>query len=269
MDLMNRVCRPYLDEFGIVVIDDILIYLNSKEEHEVHLKLALDLLKKEKLFAKFPKCEFWLQEVHFLGHVVNSEGIHYEWGKEQEEAFQALKDNLCNAPIFSLPKGSEDFVVYCDLSNQGLGVLTNSTITMDFITKLPRSKSGHDIIWVVVDRLTKSSYFLATREDGSMEKLAKIGESKLIGTGLMQETTDKVSPWKGVIRFGKKGKFSSRYVGPFEILKRIGPVAYRLRLLEELSSVYNTFHVSNLKKCLADANLHVPLNEIKIDKTLV
>nr|GEY89147.1 hypothetical protein [Tanacetum cinerariifolium] len=120
---------PYLDEFGIVVIDDILIYLKSKEEHEVHLKLALDLLKKEKLFAKFPKCEFWLQEVHFLGHVVNSEGIHvypskieaYEWGKEQEEAFQALKDNLCNAPIFSLPKGSEDFVVYCDLSNQGLG----------------------------------------------------------------------------------------------------------------------------------------------------
>ncbi|GKD72461.1 hypothetical protein Tco_1330743 [Tanacetum coccineum] len=78
----------------------------------------------------------------------------------------------------------------------------------------------------------------------------------------------KVTPWKGVVRFGKKGKLASRYVGPFEILERIGFVAYRLRLPEELSSVYDTFHVSNLKKCLADANLHVPLDEIKVDKTL-
>ncbi|GJS78056.1 hypothetical protein Tco_0727937 [Tanacetum coccineum] len=78
----------------------------------------------------------------------------------------------------------------------------------------------------------------------------------------------KVSPWKGVIRFGKKGKLALRYVGPFEILERIGPVAYRLRLPKELSGVHDTFHVSNLKKCLADASLHVPLDEIKVDKTL-
>ncbi|GKA54423.1 putative reverse transcriptase domain-containing protein [Tanacetum coccineum] len=78
----------------------------------------------------------------------------------------------------------------------------------------------------------------------------------------------KVSPWKGVIRFGKKGKLAPRYVGPFEILERIGLVAYRLRLPEELSGVHDTFHVSNLKKCLADASLHVPLDEIKVDKTL-
>ncbi|GJR85306.1 putative reverse transcriptase domain-containing protein [Tanacetum coccineum] len=134
---------------------------------------------------------------------------------------------------------------------------------------------------------------------------AEIGESSLIGPELVQETTDKVvlikeklkaardrqksyadnrrkplefevgdrvmlkvSPWKGVIRFGKKGKLAPRYVGPFEILERIGPVAYRLRLLEELSGVHNTFHVSNLKKYLADASLHVPLGEIKVDKTL-
>ncbi|GJY77946.1 hypothetical protein Tco_0483747 [Tanacetum coccineum] len=69
----------------------------------------------------------------------------------------------------------------------------------------------------------------------------------------------KVSPWKGVIHFEKKGKLVLRYVGPFKILERIGLVAYRLRLPEELSSVHDTFHVSNLKKCLADANLHVPL----------
>ncbi|GKD23104.1 hypothetical protein Tco_1224807 [Tanacetum coccineum] len=98
----------------------------------------------------------------------------------------------------------------------------------------------------------------------------EIRESSLTGLELVQETTDKivlvkekpkaVSPWKGVVRFGKKG--------PFEILERIGPVAYRLRLSEELSGVHDTFHVSNLKKCLADASLHVPLDEIKVDKTL-
>ncbi|GKC63805.1 hypothetical protein Tco_1096403 [Tanacetum coccineum] len=76
-----------------------------------------------------------------------------------------------------------------------------------------------------------------------------------------------VKPWKGVVHFGKKGKLAPRYVGPFEILERIGLVAYRLRLPEELSNVHDTFHVSNLKKCLADASLHVPLDEIKVDKT--
>ncbi|GJU22837.1 hypothetical protein Tco_1156179 [Tanacetum coccineum] len=78
----------------------------------------------------------------------------------------------------------------------------------------------------------------------------------------------KVSPWKGVVCFRKKGKLAPRYIGPFEILKRIGPVAYRLRLSEELSGVHDTFHVLNLKKCLADASLHVTLDEIKVDKTL-
>ncbi|GJW38800.1 putative reverse transcriptase domain-containing protein [Tanacetum coccineum] len=712
IDLMNRVCKPYLDKFVIVFIDDILIYSKMKEDHENHLRLILDLLRKEKLYAKFSKCEFWLQEIHFLGHVVNHDGIYvdpskievvkswkapttpsevrsflgldgyyrrfienfskitkpitlltqknqkYEWGEKQEEAFQTLKDNLCNAPILSLPDGVEDFVVYCDASNQGLGCVLmqrdkviayasrqlksheknytthdlelgavvfalkiwrhylygtksviytdhkslqhifdqkelnmrqrrwlelfsdyeceikyhpgkanvvadalsrkervkprrvramavtiqsgvkglilaaqgeafkdenviaeglNGTdqqmekredgslhymdriwvplvggvrtkimdeahktrysvhpgadkmyydlrdmywwpgmkkeiaiyvskcltcakvkaehqrpsgllqqpeipewkwekIAMDFITKLPRSSSGHDAIWVIVDRLTKSAHFLAIREDYSMEKLARlyideivarhgvptsiisdrdgrftsrfwqtmqkalgtrldmstayhpqmdgqseriiqmledmlracvidfggswnihlplaefsynnsyhssircapfealygrkcrspvlwaeIGDSGLIGPELVQETTDKVvvirdrlkaardrqksyadnrrkplefqvgdhvmlkvSPWKGVVRFGKKGKLAPRFVGPFEILERIGPVAYRLRLPEELSSVHDTFHVSNLKKCLADANLHVPLDEIK------
>ncbi|GKB47518.1 putative reverse transcriptase domain-containing protein, partial [Tanacetum coccineum] len=81
MDLMNRVCKPYLDKFVIVFIDDILIYSRMKEEHEVHLKLVLELLRKEKLYAKFSKCEFWLQEVHFLGHVVNQSGIHVDPSK--------------------------------------------------------------------------------------------------------------------------------------------------------------------------------------------
>nr|GEX52665.1 hypothetical protein [Tanacetum cinerariifolium] len=438
MDLMNRVGRPYLDKFVIVFIDDILIYSKSKEEHEVHLKLILELLKKVKLFGKFSKCEFWLQE---------------------ENAFQTLKDMLCDASIMALPEGTNDFVVYCDASNQGfrcvlmqrnkvipyasrqlkihekkyttydleLGAVvfalkmwrhylyrTKSVIytdhkslqhifdqkelnmrqrrwielfsdydceiryhpahamrysvhpgadkmyydlrglywwpemkkdiamyvstcltcskvkakhqkpsgllqkpeipewkwekiTMDFINKLPRTRSRHDSIWVIVDRLTKSAHFLAIREDYKTEKLARlyineiiarheslgnttgseyhlpsqnrwpkryrtpiawieVGEGKLLGPEIVQETTKKivqikerlkvardrqksyadkhrkplefsigdkvlvkVSPRKGVVHFGKRNKLSLRYVGPFEIVEPICPLAYRLR----------------------------------------
>ncbi|GJR14872.1 reverse transcriptase domain-containing protein [Tanacetum coccineum] len=536
----------------------------SKEEHEVHLRLVLKLLKKEKLYAKFSKCEFWLKEMHFLGHVVNQNGIHvdlskieaiakpltsltqknknYEWGIKHEEAFQTLKSNLCDAPILSLPDkrhylyGTKS-VIYTDhkslqhiFDQKELNMRQKRWIELfsdyEYEIRYHPSKSGvrgmilaaqseafkkenvlaerlhgldqhmemkedeslyfMDRIWVPlvggvrtiimneahknryfvhpgadkmyhdlrdmywwpgmkrdiatyvskcltclkvkaehqrpwVDRLTKSAHFLATREDYSTERLAKlyideivvqnrvpmsiisdrdgrftscfwqtlqkalgtqldpsiayhpqtggqsermiqtledmlracvidfggnwdvhlplaefsynnsyhssircapfealygrkcrspvlwaeIGKSSLIGPELVQETTKKVvlikeklkavrdrqksyadnrrkplefevgdhvllkvSPWKGVIRFGTKGKLAPRYVGPFEILEMINLVAYRLRLPEKLSSVPDTFHVLNLKKCLADANLHVPLDEIKIDKTL-
>ncbi|GJV52815.1 putative reverse transcriptase domain-containing protein [Tanacetum coccineum] len=81
IDLMNRVCKPYLDKFVIVFIDDILIYSKMKEDYEVQLGLVLELLRNEKLYAKFSKCEFWLQEVHFVGHVVNQNGIHVDPSK--------------------------------------------------------------------------------------------------------------------------------------------------------------------------------------------
>ncbi|GJY88223.1 putative reverse transcriptase domain-containing protein [Tanacetum coccineum] len=391
MDLKNRVCKPYLDKFFILFIDDILIYSKSKEDHQVYLKLVLEMLKKEKL----GKVENATAEM-LCG--LNQLMERKECGVKAEHQ---RPSGLLQQP--EIPDWKWD------------------NITMDFITKLPRTKNGHDTIWVIVDRLTKSAHFLVIREDYSMEKMARlyideivarhgvpvsiisdrdgrftsrfwqtlqkalgtrldmsttyhpqmdgqsehtiqtledmlracvidfggswdvhlplaefsynnsyhssircapfealygrkcrspvlwaeIGESRLIGPELVQETTDKVvlikeklkaardrqksyadnrrkplefevgdqvllkvSPWKGVIRFGKKGKLAPRYVGPFEILERVGPVAYRLRLPEELSSVHDTFHVSNLKKCLADANLHVPLDEIKVDKTL-
>ncbi|GJT00486.1 putative reverse transcriptase domain-containing protein [Tanacetum coccineum] len=177
MDLMNRVCKPYLDKFVILFIDDILIYSCNEKEHGEHLKTILGLLKKEELYAKFSKCEFWINTVKFLGHVIDSSGIHvdpakieavknwaspttpseirqflglagyyrrfikgfskiakpmteltqknqkFDWGEEQEEAFQLLKQKLCAAPILALPEGSEDFVVYCDTSIKGLGAL--------------------------------------------------------------------------------------------------------------------------------------------------
>ncbi|KAD4585776.1 hypothetical protein E3N88_23377 [Mikania micrantha] len=173
MDLMNRVCKPYLDQFVIVFIDDILIYSKNEKEHKQHLKTVLELLKEERLYAKFSKCEFWLREVQFLGHVINSDGIHvgpakieaiknwdapttpteirsflglagyyrrfisnfskialpltkltqktepFVWTQKQEEAFQTLKQRLCNAPILTLPEGNDDFVVYCDASPHG------------------------------------------------------------------------------------------------------------------------------------------------------
>ncbi|GJS13131.1 reverse transcriptase domain-containing protein [Tanacetum coccineum] len=136
MDLMNRVCKPYLDKFFIVFIDDILIYLKSKEDHKKNRK--------------------------------------YEWDREQEEAFHTLKDNLCNTPILSLPDGPEDFVVYCKASNQGLGDVRTLIMDEAYASRLPRSISGYDMNWVIVDKLTKSAHFLAIREDYKMEKLARL-----------------------------------------------------------------------------------------------
>ncbi|GJU05870.1 putative reverse transcriptase domain-containing protein [Tanacetum coccineum] len=145
MDLMNRVCKPYLDKFVIVFIDDILIYSRNKEEHANHLRIILELLKKEKLYAKFSKCDFWISIVQFLRHLIDSQGLHvdpakieaiskslteltqknkkYIWGEDQESAFQLLKQKLCEAPILALPEGNDDFVVYCDASHQGLGAV--------------------------------------------------------------------------------------------------------------------------------------------------
>ncbi|KAI3667562.1 hypothetical protein L6452_42628 [Arctium lappa] len=131
------------------------------------------------------------------------------------------------------------------------------------------------------------------------------GDSQLIGPDIIQETTDKistiqdrlkaardrqksyadnrrkplefqsgdkvllkVSPWKGLVRFGKRGKLSPRYIGPFEILERIGPIAYKLKLPQELSAIHDTFHVSNLKKCLSDESLVISPEEVQIDERL-
>ncbi|GKF19040.1 hypothetical protein Tco_0067678, partial [Tanacetum coccineum] len=91
---------------------------------------------------------------------------------------------------------------------------------------------------------------------------------KLLEFSVGDKVLLKVSPWKGIVSFGKRSKLSPRYVGPFEVVERVGPVAYRLRLPQELAGIRDTFHVSNLKKCLADVNLHVLLKEIKIDDKL-
>ncbi|GJS30532.1 putative reverse transcriptase domain-containing protein [Tanacetum coccineum] len=147
MDLMNRVCKPYLDKFVIVFIDNILIYSKNKKEHEEHLKAILELLKKEELYAKFSKCEFWLPKVQFLGHVIDSQGIHVDTAKiESIKDWASPKTPMEIRQFLGLvgyyqrfiegfskiaklmtkltQKGvNEDFIVYCDALIKGLGIV--------------------------------------------------------------------------------------------------------------------------------------------------
>ncbi|GKC02126.1 putative reverse transcriptase domain-containing protein [Tanacetum coccineum] len=269
-------------------------------------------------------------------------------------------------------------------------------ITMDFITKLPKTANSYDTIWVIVDRLTKSAHFLPMRENDPMERLiklyikevvtrhgvpvsiisdrdgrftllfwqalhkalgtrldmstayhpktdgqsertiqtledmlracvikaapfkelygrkcrspvcwAEVGDAQLTGPAIIHETIEKivqiksriqaahdrqksyanirrkpmvfqvgdkvmlkVSPWKGVVHFGKRGKLNPRYVGPFKVIEKVGTVAYKLELPPQLSRVHNMFHVSNLKKCLSDESLVIPLEELRFDDKL-
>nr|GEX11053.1 putative reverse transcriptase domain-containing protein [Tanacetum cinerariifolium] len=533
MDLMNRLCKPYLDRFVIVFIDDILIYSKNRKEHEEHLKLILKLLKEEELYAKFSKCEFWQSKIKFLGHVIDSEGIHidpaklkqskigshprlgavlmqkekviaytsrqlkvyeknytthdlelgakelnmrqrrwlkllsdydyeirYHPGKanvmadalSQKERSKLLRvralvmtiglnlprkilsaqsearkeENFINEDLQGMinklkPRAdgtlclnnqswilcfgdlralimheshkSKYFIhpgsnkMYQDLKklywwpNIKAKIATYENITMDFVTKLPKTAAGQDTIWVIIDCLTKSAHFLPMREDDTLEKLtsqylkevvtkhgvpvsiildrdgkftshfwkslnkalgirldistayhpetdgqsertiqtledmlracvldfrkvsitcwAEVRDRQLTGPEIIHETTKKVvqiknriqaardrqksyadvrrkslefqvgykvmlkvSHWKGVIRFGKRRKLNPRYIGPFNILARVGTIAYRLELPEQLSRVHSTFHVSKLKKYMADEPLAIPLDEI-------
>ncbi|GJR09461.1 putative reverse transcriptase domain-containing protein [Tanacetum coccineum] len=128
MDLMNRVCKAYLDKFVIVFIDDILIYSKNKEEHEEHFKLILELLKKEELYAKFCLAGYYRRFIEGFSKVakpmakLTQKKVAFEWGDKKEATFRTLKNKLCSAPILALPQGVENFIVYCDASHKGLVV---------------------------------------------------------------------------------------------------------------------------------------------------
>ncbi|GJS68813.1 putative reverse transcriptase domain-containing protein [Tanacetum coccineum] len=410
MDLMNRMCKPYLDKFVIVFIDDILIYSRNIEEHANHLRIILELLRKEKLYAKFSKCDFWIRIMQFLKHLIDSQGLHvdpakieavknwtcpntptkirqflglvgyyrrfikdflkiakslteltqknkkYIWGEDQELTFQLLKQKLCEAPILALPEGNDDFVVYCDASHQGLGVvlMQREKVIAYASRQLKHNEENyttHDLelgavvfalkIWrhylygtkcivftdhkslqhildqkelnmrqrrwlelhanydceiryhpgkanleenIKVENLRGMDKAIEVRPDGTryiknqswlplfaardrQRSYANVRQKPLeiqVGDRVML----KVSPRKGIIRFGKRGKLNPWYIGPFKILEWIGPVAYKLEFPKELKHIHNTFHVSNLKKCLSDESLVIPIKKLRLDDKL-
>ncbi|GJS29184.1 putative reverse transcriptase domain-containing protein [Tanacetum coccineum] len=212
-----------------------LMNTKSKEENEVHLKLVLESLRKEKLYAKVSKSNV-VSNALSRKERVKLRRVRGMILAAQSEVFK--QENILAKRLHGLDQQME--------------------------RKGDESLYFMDRIWV----LLLGSVMDEAHASRSPVLWAEIGESSLTGLELVQETTDKGVALEGRSAFGKKGKLAPRYVGPFEILERIGLVAYRLRLPEELNSVHDTFHVSNLKKCLADANLHVPLDEIKVDKKL-
>nr|GEX35411.1 hypothetical protein [Tanacetum cinerariifolium] len=388
------------------------------EEHVKHLRLVLKLLKKKNLYAKFFKCEIWLREVQFLGHMINGNEIHvdpskieviknwkaprtptekcetFDWDEEQELAFQTLKDKLCNASILALLDGLEDFVVYCDASEIELGCVLmqrklfsdydcdvryhpgEANVVADALSRKERVKpkrvrsmnmilqssikdkiltaqkedvdesddvralimdEAHMLKYSVHPRADKMYYDLRDRPSGllqqpeipiwkwegivmdfvtklprtskdyKMDRLARLYLNEIVarhgvpiliiwdrdsrftsrfwqsiqealGTCLDMSTAYQQSvvrqlcglrlDKKGVICFGKKGKLAPGFVRPFKIIEMVGSMAYRLDLPKELNGVHDTFHVSSLKKCLADPALQVPLDEIRVDDKL-
>ncbi|GJR18024.1 putative reverse transcriptase domain-containing protein [Tanacetum coccineum] len=467
-DIPKTTFRPRYGHFEFTVLPFGLTNAPAThEEHEMHLGLVLELLKKENMYAKFSKCEFWLREVQFLGHVINGDGIHVDPSKIEAvknwkaprtlsevrsflrlagyyrrfiEEFSKIAKPLTVLTQKTLPDRPEDFVVYYDASGLGLGYVlmkigkviayasrqlkiheknytthdlalgavvfalkiwrhylygTKSVIYIDHKSlqhifsqkelnmrqcrrielfsdydckiRYHPSKANvvplkGDVRTLIMDEAHRSKYVhlgadkmyydlrgrywwpvmkkdiavyvskcltcLKVKADIQgpycLLQLPKISEwkwtgkkwdlnrSRVRGEGQfnedlinVQETTEKISQikdrlkvgrdhqksyvdkrrkplefsvgdyillkvshWKGVVHFGKKRKLAPRFVGPFEIIEKVGPVAYRLDLPEELDGVHDTFHVSNLKKCLADPTLQVPLDEIRVDAKL-
>ncbi|KAA0033196.1 ty3-gypsy retrotransposon protein [Cucumis melo var. makuwa] len=394
MDLMNRVFREFLDTFVIVFIDDILIYFKTEAEHEEHLRIVLQTLRDNKLYAKFSKCEFWLKQVSFMSHVVSKAGVSVDPAKieavtgwtrpstvSEVRSFLGLAgyyrrfvENFSRiaTPLTQLTRKGAPFVwsKTCEDSFQNLKqkLVTASVLTVP--DGLPRTLRGFTVIWVVVDRFTKSAHFVPGKSTYTASKWAQlymseivrlhgvpvsivsdrdarftskfwkglqtamgtsylatigmapfealygkccrspvcwgeVGEQRLMGPELVQSTNKaiqkirsrmhtaqsrqnsyadvrrkdlefevgdkvflKVAPMRGVLRFERRGKLSPRFVGPFEILERIGPVAYHLALPPSLSTVHDVFHVSMLRKYVPDPSHVVDYEPLEIDENL-
>nr|GEU96112.1 putative reverse transcriptase domain-containing protein [Tanacetum cinerariifolium] len=231
----------------------------------------------------------------------------YEWGKEEKEAFQTLKQMLCSAPILALPKGTEDFMLYCDASLKGFrsvlmqrekaktkhqkpsGLLQQpeilvwkwESITMDFVTRLLRTPVcwneigdnqliGPELIRDTTEKIIQIMDGLLnarSRQKSYADKRAKSLELKVGDMVLL-----KVSPWKGAKKLPQFHCYFHLAALDIEsnrlILARVGHVAYTLELPEELKGIHNMFHVLNIKKCLAEDDIIVPMDEIQLDDQL-
>nr|GEV04615.1 putative reverse transcriptase domain-containing protein [Tanacetum cinerariifolium] len=309
MNLINRVCKSYLDKFMIIFIDDIFIYSNIKQEHEEHLKLILELLKKEelklwklrlrqenqknlkaedvggvgcddlktlimhkshkliysvhpgsdKMYQDMKKLYWWpnikadiatyvskcLTCLKALGTRLDmSTAYHSQTNGQSERTIQTMKDML-RACMIDFRNGKDRHLPLIKFSYNNS---YHTSIKAAPFEALYGRKCRSPVCWA------KKSYTDVRRKPLEFQ----VGDKVML----------KVSPWKGVICFGKRGKLNSRYIGPFKVLAKVRTVAYRLELPQQLSRFHSTFHVSNLKKCLSDESLAIPLDEIHIDDKL-
>ncbi|GJV72830.1 putative reverse transcriptase domain-containing protein [Tanacetum coccineum] len=272
---------------------------------------------------------------------LTQKGVKFDWGNKQEATFQLLKHRLCSAPFLALPEGNKNFVVYCDASHKGLGVVLmqrekvisyalhqleiheenytthdlelralqkalGTSLDMSTAYNLQTDEQSKRTIQTLEDRLRacvidfgkgwvnllpsvefsynnsyhasiKAAPFKALYDRkchspvcwAEPPEIGKKSYADLKHKPMEFQVGDKVmlkvSPWKGVERFGKWGKLNPRYVGPFKVLEKVEDVAYKLELPKELSRVPNMFYVSNLKKCYVDEPLAVPLDGLHIN----
>nr|GEV65615.1 putative reverse transcriptase domain-containing protein [Tanacetum cinerariifolium] len=326
-------------------INDLLINCKDKEEHRKHLKIILELLKKEILHAKFSKCDFWLDSVQFLGHVIDRSRVHVDTAKTKAIKNWAAPTMPTEVRLFLrlagyYRSGLRDLVMheshkskysihprydkmYQDLKllywwpNMKADIATSRyhfmlrfwrSLQKVLGTKLDMSTTYHpqtdgqsertiqmleDMLRACVidfgsswDRhlpLVEFSYnncYHASIKAAPYE-IVQIKNRLLTACSHQKSYVDrrtkplefevsdmvllKVSLWKGVVRFRKREKLSPCYIGPFRILARVGPVAYTLELPKDLIGIHSTFHVLNLKKCLAKGNIVVPMDEIQLD----
>ena len=345
MDLMNKVFHPYLDQFIVVFIDGILVYSKDAQDHEQHLRMVLQILREKNLFAKLSKCEFWLKEVSFLGHIVSAEDIRvdpakieaivnwklprnvtevrsflslvgyyrrfvkgfsviassltkllrkrvkFEWDDKFQLSFDQLKKILVEATVLTQPTPGREYALYSDASKIGVGcVLMQDGKVVAYASRqmkpYEQNYPTHDLkLAAVVFALKIWRHYLYGEKCRTPVCWTELNKHKVIGHEIEKETEEKVwiiqqrlkavsdrqksyanlkrkdieyevgdkvflkvSPWRKVLRFGKKGKLSSRFIEPYEILERIGPVAYRLAFLSELAKLHNVFHVSMLRR---------------------
>nr|GEV41981.1 putative reverse transcriptase domain-containing protein [Tanacetum cinerariifolium] len=254
-NLMNQVCKPYLDKFVIVFIDDILVYSKDEEEYGKHSKIILELLKKERLYAKISKCDFWRDLVQILGHPfyikileIASGSVRDEFRCEyrlppqtdgQSEGTIQMLEDMLRACVIDFRSSWDRHLPLVEFSYNNC---YHASIKAAPYEALYGRKCRSPVCW---NRRTKPLEF-------------EVSDMVLL----------KVSPWKGVVRFGKRGKLSPRYIRPFRIIDRVGHVAYTLELPEELKGIHSTFHVLNLKKCLEEGDIVVSMDEIQLDDKL-